>query len=92
MGSTEIVAAFNTLTRNWRKVGQLQEARHGLGVILNKGKFIVVGGSYGQSEIERCSFKDELIHCELVGAVLQDFVHPEVMRVPFNYCQKDIDE
>ena len=42
---SSIIAAFSLVTKQWTKVGLLNEPRCGHGVVLHKNQFIVVGGN-----------------------------------------------
>ena len=85
---TNVIAAFNTKAKEWKKVGELNNARRDHQVMVNQGEFIVVGGEKTKTT-ERCLFLDGLIQCELVEPVLKDLPYSdfrELMRVPFDYC------
>ena len=92
MTFSNIIARFETSTRQWKKLGELNEARLGHGVIAQKGEFIVVGGDGIIDEgtkTERCSLSDDSIQCTSVDPELYDyFFYPEMMLVPENYCPK----
>ena len=98
---TNIIAAFSIITKKWTKSGKLNKARLGHGVIVRDGDFIVVGGTdYGELyensfETERCTLIVDTqftpIKCSNVDPVLDDYYYyPEMMRVPHDYCQKQI--
>ena len=55
----------------WSNVGQLNEARHGLGVILVKNTFMVVGG-WGTYKNEACLLNDEQFTCTQQATGLAD--------------------
>ena len=82
-----IIARFETLTKQWEKLGELNQARHGHGVIFQKGDFIVVGGR-DTKKTERCSLHGNSIQCTNVDPELDDYAfYPEMMLVPENYCR-----
>ena len=88
------IAAFSTITIQWKKVGELNFIRHGHGVIIHQGEFVVIGGwNYAVDDrklkTERCTLTDDLIECTAVDPVLDNYVnYPEMIRVPYDYCQK----
>ena len=49
------IAAFSTVTKEWKKVGNLNQARFAHGVFIQQGNFIVVGGYSGTLGTERYS-------------------------------------
>ena len=90
---TKTIASFSTITKKWKKLGELKRARLAHGVIIRDGDFIVIGGrndTWASSfETERCSLKDNSVQCSTVAPVLQNYVfYPEMMRVPHDYCEK----
>lgn len=88
MDATQTIAAFNTITKKWKKVGKLNEARTGHGVIMNKGNFIIVGGM-DYKKTERCTLEGQSIHCKLINPGLDYYMgYPEMMIVPSDYCEK----
>ena len=88
-GPARTIAAFNTITKQWKIMGKLLQWRDWHGVIELKGEFIVVGG-WGKFRTERCTFvTEELIKCSNTSPVLLDYTGwPEMMRVPYDYCPK----
>lgn len=87
--TTNVIAAFDTTKKQWNKVGELNQARRGHGVIIQEGSFVVVGGLGKVGETERCSFHNESIECQIVGPNLRDYSDfPEMMKVPENFCPK----
>ena len=96
--STSIIAAFSTLTKQWKKMGELNTARDGHGVIIQRGEFIIIGGvetkKSGASPIvpmstERCTLTGDKINCVDVGPWLTNYwSYPEIMHVPHDYCLK----
>ena len=86
--TTKTIAAFNTMTKKWERSGELKQARQGHRVIIHQTEIIVVGGS-GKLSTERCIIRDESIECKSVDPVLEHYsYYPEMIRVPYDYCQK----
>ena len=95
--SIKTIAAFSTVTKEWKKYGELNYARYGHGVFVHQGEFIVVGGEhYGGSDdhatklsTERCTLVEDSIECKAVDPVFNNyFSYPEMIRVPYDYCQE----
>ena len=83
------IAGFDTNTKQWKKLGYLNQSRQGHGLIVHQGQFIVVGGDPGLYKIERCILKGDSIQCTTVGPELYGYYnYPELMSVPENYCPK----
>ena len=86
-----VIAAFDTTKKQWDKIGKLNQARSGHGVIVHQGQFIVVGGGFLSAPIgtERCKLKDDSMKCTTVDPELKGYrFYPEMMSVPGNFCQK----
>ena len=96
--SSGIIAAFSTVTKQWKKMGELNTARDGHGVIIQREEFIITGGRHhtksGNNNIwslstERCTLTGDKIDCVDVGPHLNDYwIYPEMMHVPHDYCLK----
>ena len=93
-GATKTIAAFSTITKEWEKSGELNFARYGHGVSIQKGTFIVIGGvdfvtGYElERKTERCTLIDEAIQCTAIDPVLNTyFNYPEMMYIADDYCQ-----
>ena len=92
--TSDIVASFDTKSRQWKKLGHLNQARYGNGVIVRQGQFVVVGGignsnSEKLRSTERCYFENESIQCTTTEPVLDVYYqYPELMLVPEDYCPK----
>ena len=81
------IAAFSTVTKEWKKLGELKQARYYHGVIIQNGDFVVVGGNDGQLGTERCILSEDTITCTVIDPVLDHYYYyPEMMSVPPNYC------
>ena len=79
---SNVIASFDTATKQWKKLGKLNQARQGHAVIVHQGHFIVVGGRYSRGT-ERCTLKGNLIQCTTVGPELEYYnSYPEMMSVP----------
>ena len=84
-----VIAAFNTVTKEWKKSGELNEAHYGHGVIESEGELIVIGGG-GSRNLEKCTLDNESIQCKIVEPELDSTwsYYPELMLVPYDYCPK----
>ena len=84
------IASFDTNRKQWKKLGQLNQARRGHGVIIQEGQFLVVGGGQLRSfGTERCQLNDRSIQCTTVEPKLSGYYYyPELMSVPANFCPK----
>ena len=84
--STDVIAKFNPSSNQWRKMGNLQNYRHGFGLIEIDKKFLVMGGQ-GNTPTEVCEVKNELIECTPREPTMNDFYYnPEMMMVTSNYA------
>ena len=81
------IASYSTLTEEWLEIGELNKARHGHGVFIEGGQFVVVGGK-SVLTTERCIVKANSIGCKVVEPVLHGFdYYPKMISVPGTYCQ-----
>ena len=86
--SSDVIASFSTVTKQWRKLGYLNKARYGQGVIIQQGDFIIVGGWSESLGTERCSVNGDSMQCATVEPKLEGYYYyPEMMLVPGNFCQ-----
>ena len=84
---SNVIVAFDTHTKQWKTLGELNQARHGHAVIFHQGKFIVVGGEYESCGTESCTLQDDSVQCETVDPELENyFYYPEMMSVSENFC------
>ena len=84
-----MIARFETSTKQWQKLGELNQARHGHGVIIHQGEFVVVGGGVGTKKTESCALNGDSIQCVAVEPRLNlHDTYPEVMSVPESFCLK----
>ena len=82
-----VFAAFDTITKEWKKFGEFNTYRHGHAVIENEGEFIVIGGNTYGERVKQCTLDNESIQCKLVEPELNsDWLYPELMLVPSDYC------
>ena len=82
-----VIAAFDTNTKQWKKLGKLNQARHGHSVTIHQGKFIVVGGEYEPYGTESCTLKSDSVQCKIVDPELENyFYYPEMISVSENFC------
>ena len=81
------IACFSTISKQWSKVGELNDARYAHGVFADADHFVVVGG-YGSFSTERCYFTNKSqLQCETVNPVVDYYIYyPEMMSVQENYC------
>ena len=83
------IATFSTVTKEWKKLGELNQARLGHGVFIQQGHFIVVGGYNGNLRTERCTLNEDAISCTLIDPELNGYAfYPEMMSVEQNFCPK----
>ena len=91
---SNVIASFDTTTKQWNKLGELNQARYGHGVILHQGQFIVAGGwgfilFVNERGTERCTLKGDSIQCKTVDPELEDYkFYPEMISVRENFCPK----
>ena len=80
------IAAFSTVTKEWKKLGELNQARLGHGVFIQQGDFIVVGG-WENLRTEHCTLNQDAIRCTLINPELDYYYYyPEMMAVNPDYC------
>ena len=85
------IASFDTITKEWKKLGSLNQARRGHRVIFHQGHFVVLGGKKGPLSTERCTLNGDSMQCTTIGPVLEHFQdYPEMMPVPENYCSNNV--
>ena len=83
------IAAFSTVTKEWKKVGNLNQARFAHGVFIQQGNFIVVGGYFGTLGTERCILNEDEIRCTVIDPELSTYYYyPEMMAVEPDFCPK----
>ena len=93
---SETIAAFNTITKEWKMMGDMKQARAGHGVFIQLDAFVVVGGrpedsvEWSMTELttERCTLIDGAINCTVVDPIGVYTDYPEMVRVPYDYCPK----
>ena len=86
--ASRTIATFNTITKAWKKGGEMIRARNGHGVIVNQGDFVIFG-SAGEEHVgvERCTLKGDSIECQYAEPRSKDFfLYPEMINVPHDYC------
>ena len=80
------IARFDPVENSWLKLGNLNIARYGLGVIQVHNELIVVGGNQdcGQDEpTESCKLNQQSIICTTREPQLSNFLlYPELMLIP----------
>ena len=85
--TTNTIASFDTNTKQWIRVGELNQARDAHAVIVRQGQFVVVGGCCGSLATERCILTDNKVQCTTIDPELNNFYwYPEMMLVSGNYC------
>ena len=65
--ATKTIAAFSTITKQWKKIGKLNNARYSHGVFLQKGAFVIFGGIHG--EHKPCGNSDMQYNCDYSGPI-----------------------
>ena len=85
----EIIASLSTETKQWKKVGKLNQSRSGHSVILHQGAFVNVGGYPNWLHgTERCELDGDSVICTTVDPYLAEYKFwPEMMIVPSDYCE-----
>ena len=85
------IARFDPIENSWTKLGNLNVARRGHGVIQANNEFIVVGGSRdgngydGGEPTESCELNGESMTCTTREPQLWNFeLYPELMLIPWN--------
>ena len=83
-GSQSTIARFDPIENSWTKLGNLQVARYGHGVIQVGNEFIVVGGDYKKDlPIESCKSDGQSMTCTTREPRLLKFsFYPELMLIP----------
>ena len=80
------IARFDPIQNSWTKLGNLNVARTGLGVIQLDNEFIVIGGSrYGDEDepTESCKLNGQSMTCTTREPQLSKFtLYPELMLIP----------
>ena len=89
---TKTVASFSTITKEWKKLGNLKEARLEHEVFVHQGEFVIVGGDFEWGEAdemttERCELNNDEIRCKAIEPKLFNVNNPVMMSVPHDYCQ-----
>ena len=87
------ITVFSTITKEWKKIGELNVARTYHGVFVHRGGFVVTGGPFEYFQpnypTEFCTLEGDIIQCKNVDPVLEHYYsYPEMMRVPADYCPK----
>ena len=83
-----IITTFDTTTKQWIRLGKLNQARYAHAVIVHQGQFVVVGGD-GSLGTERCALKGNSVQCTTVDPELENYYfYPEMMSVSENFCPK----
>lgn len=87
-----VIASFSTNTKQWKRIGFLNNARNSHGVMIDQGEFIIVGGyneKIGLLGTERCSLIGDSMKCTTVDPGLEGYYYtPELMSVSENFCPK----
>ena len=94
--STDIIAAFNTVTKTWKKSGYMYSERHYHGVVYHQNEFLTIGGwSYVDDAVDYklrvgiCTLQGDEITCDIVEPDIEYYMdYPEIMLVPYDYCPK----
>ena len=71
----------------WKKLGKLNEARHGHSVAIVDDQFLVVGGN-GNFDTERCKYATDKVECVKQEPKINMWkFYPALMPVSDNYCK-----
>ena len=86
-GKQSTIARFDPMKNSWTKLGVLNVARGGAGVIQVNFEFIVVGGSrssaFQDEPTESCKLSEQSMICTTREPQLSSFEHfPELMLIP----------
>ena len=80
------ISVFDTSTKQWKMLGELNQPRHGHGVFINQDQFIVVGGEDSLGT-ERCILEGDSIQCKTVDPEIENFMnYPKMMSVHQDFC------
>ena len=89
--ATSVVALFDPDLNEWTKMGNLQQPRHGFGMVEIENKFLIMGG-HGDLRTETCEVTGEAIECESREPTVNEFrYYPAMMVVSgksINQCKK----
>ena len=85
-GYQSTIARFDPIKDSWTRLGNLNVARRGHGVIQVDNEFVVVGGiRYGNKDepTESCKLNGQSMTCTNRGPQLSKFTtYPELMLIP----------
>ena len=92
---TNTIAAFETIEKEWKKIGEFKHAQFGHGVIIHEEAFIVVGGlSWTEEqeivgrETQRCIWIGDTINCTDVDPLIDSYgIFPKIIKSDSYYCQ-----
>ena len=96
-GRSDTIASFNTVSKQWKDMGTLNQKERGASVFVQNGEFIIVGGAKDPvdtlhySQVERCTPNQDKINCvptnywTIYG--LEQYGYPEMIQIPDYYCQ-----
>ena len=79
------IGRLDAVTRTWSLAGELNQGRHGHGVIFDEKQFLIIGG-LGTYKTEICIPNGETVSCNQVGEALTDYAeYPELTLVIDDY-------
>ena len=82
------IAKFSPTMNQWKLMGTLKQARHGLGIVEVNTKFLVIGGSWDK-RTEICEKKSQTIECTSREPKTYEFLnYPAMMIVPSDFANK----
>ena len=101
-GRSDTIASFNTVSKQWKDMGRLDQKERGASVFVQNDKFIIVGGAkdpketHHRSLVERCTKNQDKIHCPEIHQPFpyqctiygfEQYGYPEMIQIPDDYCQ-----
>ena len=83
---SSMIAKFDSMTRQWSKIGNLVAGREDHGAIFDGIYFLIIGG-YGETiKTEKCSLSGSTMTCQQQQPELTEYQqYPELFLVPDNF-------
>ena len=86
--NSNLIAKFSPTMNQWKLMGTLKQARHGLGIVEVNTKFLVIGGSWDKLT-EICEKKSQTIECTSREPKTYEFLnYPAMIIVPSDFADK----
>ena len=89
MEAEKVIAMLDIASKEWSRVGSLNEGRYSHRVVVGQNDFIIVSGDTKagfSARTERCVLKNDEMSCEVVTPTLTYFEYPEAMLVDKDFC------